>query len=139
MKVRFNTNFATLYLVLGVVLLLLHLWVLSIAGDRDGTGVIRLIVPLMLVTISILYFTKDYFELRDKELIVYSPFGFVQKTYSFNHYSDFVLDGKKVFLNTAGKLVRVRINKLTANQHHWAQFINIIQGNDLTNELHNIQ
>lgn len=138
MKVRFNSNLGVVYIVLGIIVLFLHLYVISLTGRTDTTTTIRLAVPLMLIVIGILYLTKVYFEVTKKELIIYSPIGFMQKQYSFNSYADFVVDGKKIFLQRDGKLKRIRLYKFSANAQDWHAFLNLIS-NDLTHELHNVK
>ncbi|HLP11382.1 MAG TPA: hypothetical protein VK177_05560 [Flavobacteriales bacterium] len=134
MKVHFKQGWGIGFTIGGTVMLLCNFWLMSVGFGNP----IQLLLSAIIILVGIMYLVQPYFELRSNEIVLFNLFGMEIKRFTFGSYADFqVIDGK-VFVNTQGKLRKVRIGKLMAKPHEWDKFISTISGDDLTRELHNI-
>jgi hypothetical protein len=135
MKVYYHKTWSVLFIVLGSLLILLTLALYFVNGELR----FRTIVPGTITFIfGLLYLRNVYFILNEKEIILYGLFGNVARRYSFENYSDIIHDNNKLFIKKNGKLKRIWINRSMCHPNDWNKFLNTIEGNDLSNEIHEV-
>jgi hypothetical protein len=134
MVIHYKKSRGLRMMISGGILTLLYLFLLA-----EGESNPWMLVPCILISISgWLYLRQPYFELRSNELVVYGLLGQEIKRYRFSDLSEFDVVRSRIYLDHEGKRTRVRVSRLVAGQQDWERFIDLILGNDLTRELHNI-
>lgn len=134
MKVHFKQGWGITFIIMGVVLLFLNLILLNMGAGRG----LQLFFSLFLTFIGVMYLIKPYFELRSNEVVLFNLMGMEMKRYRFEKLSDMQVMNGRVYLNTEGKSVKLKIGPMMARSNEWDEFIRKIQQEDFTSELHNI-
>ncbi len=134
MKVHFNRVWGIVFIILGIILLGLHLFLISLGTVK----IFQLCLSVFIIVVGFLYLYQPYFELRNNELVLFNLMGMELRNYKFNSLSEFNLDGNKIYLEMDGKMKRIRLNASMAKTEEWEQFISLLKREDFTNELHNI-
>ena len=134
MVVHYNKGRGTRMVVSGSVLTVLYLFLLSRGYSKPW-----LLIPCLLIVVSgFLYLRRPYFELRKKELVVFNLLGYEAKRYVFSSLKDFTIVNNRVYLQQGAKRRRVWVSRMVAAKQEWQRFADLISGQELMHELHDV-
>jgi hypothetical protein len=91
---------------------------------------------VILIIRGFLFIRIPYFELLDHTLVIYNRFGKHQKSYPFDSIENFIIENNKVYIDSKGKVRKVRISRMFVSKSKWDEFLAFLKSSDLKKELH---
>ncbi|MFZ5553979.1 MAG: hypothetical protein ACOZCO_12760 [Bacteroidota bacterium] len=134
-KVKYKRSWGIVFMSSSIVLLLLYLLLYRLSGKIEP---VQLTACLMIGIIGILYYFRVYFAYDEKQIVLFSPFGFVTRRYLFDKNTQLLLSGKKLYQVKGEKKKRVWISKSMITESDWKKLLGFYFGEDISGELHDI-
>jgi len=134
-KVKYKKSWGMVLTISSVVLLFLHGFLYKLTGEIKW---LHIIGSLLIGIAGILYYFRVYFKYDNHQIILYSPFGFVTRRYLFDKNTQLILSGKKLYQVKGDRRKRVWISRVMIDESEWKKLLQCFFGDDLSQELHDI-